>query len=147
MSTAAETDDQQQQRPEAAHRRRGREALSPAVTASGSPHPRPCRARRGEWTESRGAGTGGVQASSPPLLSLLPHSFLRLLLLGCVGALKHSCSAECRAEEEEGKEEKAKGEKKENKVRSHFPPTTLVLFSQLPRVLGALAGSAVRLFL
>ncbi|KAF3850902.1 hypothetical protein F7725_012674, partial [Dissostichus mawsoni] len=55
VSTAADSDDQQQQWPEAAHQRRGDEALSPAATASGSPHPRPCRARRGEWTVFRKA--------------------------------------------------------------------------------------------
>lgn len=134
VRTAAESDDQQQQRPQPAHHRGGSEALSPAVTASGSPHPRPCRARRGEWAESQRAGTAGVQASSPPLLPLLPHSFLRPLLLGCVGSLKHSCSAECRVEVEE-QEEKTGGEKKrKNKVRSHFTRTALLVFYQVPRV-------------
>lgn len=116
VCTAAESDDQQQQWPEAAHRRRGGEALSPAATASGSPHPCPCRARRGEWTDLQRARTGGVQAFSLLLLlvllllPLLPHSSLLPLVLGCAGALKHSCSAECRAEEgvERQKEEENK---------------------------------------
>lgn len=100
VSTATERDDQQQQWPEAAHQRRGGEALSPAATASGSPHPRPCRARRGERTDLQKARRGGVPASSLLLLLLppLPHSSLLPLLLGCAGALKHSCSAKCRAE-------------------------------------------------
>lgn len=101
VSSATENDDQQQQRPEAAHHRRRGEALSPAATASGSPHPRPCRARRGEWTDFQRARRGGVQAFSLLLLlllPLLPHSSLLPLLLGCAGALKHSGSAECRAE-------------------------------------------------
>lgn len=51
VSTAAQSDDQQQQWPEATHQRRGGEALSPAATASSSPHARPCRSRRGERTD------------------------------------------------------------------------------------------------
>ena len=86
MSTEAENDDQQQQWPEAAHYRRGSEALSPAATASGSPHPRPCRARRGEWTDLQGARRGGVQAFPLLLLPLLPHSSLLPRLLGYAGA-------------------------------------------------------------
>lgn len=102
VSTAAESDDQQQQWPETAHQRRRGEALSPAATASSSPHPRPCRARRGERTGLQGARRGGVQAFSLLLLlllllPLLLHSSLLPPLLGCAGALKHSCSAECRA--------------------------------------------------
>lgn len=120
VSTAAESDDQQQQWPEAAHQKRGGEALSPAATASGSPHPRPCRARRGEWTDLQGARRGGVQAFSLLLLLLLPHSSLLPLLLGC--ALKHSCSAECRAEGVERQREE------ENKVQGEVTPTTLLLF-------------------
>lgn len=45
---------------------------------------------------SRKARRRGVRASS--LLLLLPHSSLLPLHLGCAGALKHSCSAERRAE-------------------------------------------------
>lgn len=128
MSTAAENDDQQQQWPEAAHHRRGGEALSPAATASGSPHPRPCRARRGEWTDFQRARRGGVQAFSLLLLSLLPHSSLLPLLLGCAGALKHSCSAECRAEGWKGKERR-KGGEQQSGTRSHFDDTFTFLFS------------------
>lgn len=99
VSTAAESDDQQQQWPEATHRRRGGEALSPAATASSSPHARPCRSRRGERTNFQKARRRSVRASSLLLrLPLLPHSSLLPLHLGCAGALKHSCCAECRAE-------------------------------------------------
>lgn len=124
VSTATESDDQQQQWPEAAHQRRGGEALSPAATASGSPHPRPCRARRGERTDLQKARRGGVQASSLLLLllSLLPHSSLLPLLLGCAGALKHSCSAKCWAEVAERQREE------DNKVQAQVTPTTLLLF-------------------
>lgn len=99
VSTAAESDDQQQQWPEATHQRRGGEALSPAATASSSPHARPCRSRRGERTNFQKARRRSVRASSLLLrLPLLPHSSLLPLHLGCAGALKHSCCAECRAE-------------------------------------------------
>lgn len=91
LCSADESGDQQQDWPEAAHCGQGGEALSPS--ASGSPHPCPCRARRGEWTGLRKARTGVVRASSrlPLLLPLLPHFGLLALLLGCAGALKHSC--------------------------------------------------------
>lgn len=122
MSTAAENDGQQQQWQEAAHQSRGGEALSLAATASGSPHPRPYRARRGEWTDLQRARRGVVQALSLLLyLPLLPHSSLLPLLLGCAGALKHSCSAECRVE---GQREQ------ENKVQPEVTPTTLSLFTR-----------------
>lgn len=137
VSTAAQSDDQQQQWPEAAHHRRGGEALSPAATASGSPHPRPCRARRGEWPDFQRARTGGVQAFSLLLLPLLLHSSLLPLLLGCAGALKHSCSTECRAE---GGGKAKRGQKKQSTTRSHFDDT--FTFSpiqiQTPRDLSAL---------
>lgn len=122
-----ENDDEQQQWQEAPHQRRGGEALSlAAATASGSPHPRPCRARRGEWTELRRARRGVVQAFSLLLLqSLLPHTSLLPLLLWCAGALKPSCSAECRVEGVERQRQK------ENKVRAEVTPTTLSL---VPRI-------------
>lgn len=95
---AAQRDDEQSQWPEAARRGRGGEALGPAATASGSPHPRPCRARR--------AGVQGLllllllsPSSSfslllpPPPPPRPPRSCLRALLLGCAGALKHCCSS------------------------------------------------------
>lgn len=123
VSTAAQSDDQQQQRPKATHQSRGGEALSPAATASSSPHARPCRSRRGERTNlqktrRRRRRRIGVRAFS--LLLLLPHSSLLPLLLGCAGALKHSCSAKCRAEAAASQRLEAK------KVR--VSPTTLLLF-------------------
>lgn len=126
VSTATESDDQQQQWPETAHQRRRGEALSPAATASSSPHPRPCRARRGERTGLQGARRGGVQAFSLLLLlllPLLPHSSLLPPLLGCAGALKHSCSAECRAVVSKRQREV------EHKVQAQVTPTALLLFS------------------
>lgn len=104
VSSAAESDDHQQQWPQATHQSRGGEALSPAATASGSPHARPCRSRRGDRTNLQKARRRrrrrrrSVRASSLLLLPLLPHSSLLPLHLGCAGALKHSCSAEWRAE-------------------------------------------------
>lgn len=77
VSTAAQSGDQQHQRPQATHQSRGGEALSPAATASSSPHARPCRSRRGEGTdlqkgeEERCAGllTSPSSASSSSLFS------------------------------------------------------------------------------
>lgn len=117
VSTAAESDDQQQQWPETTHQRRGGEALSPAATASSSPHARPCRSRRGERTNLQKARRRSVRASS---LLPVPHSSLLPLHLGCAGALKPSCSAECRAE--------VAGSQRLEGKKVQVRPTTLLLF-------------------
>ena len=76
MSPVAESEEKQRQRPQAGHHRRRDEALSPAVTASGSPHPRPCRPRRGEEVAlSGGKGRGGsrvLHRESGPIPSSFP---------------------------------------------------------------------------
>lgn len=121
VSSAAESDDQQQQWPQATHQSRGGEALSPAATASDSPHARPCRSRGGERTnlqKARRRRKRSVRASSLLLLPLLPHSSLLPLHLGCAGALKHSCSAECRAEV--AGSQRLEGKEKYKSVRRHF---------------------------
>lgn len=118
VSTAAESDDQQQQWPEATHQRRGGEALSPAATASSSPHARPCRSRRGERTNFQKARRRSVRASSLLLrLPLLPHSSLLPLHLGCAGALKHSCCAEWNA----GRRQRDAKDWRERKYKSIWP--------------------------
>ena len=124
VSSAAESDDQQQQWPEAAHRRRGGEALSPAATASGSPHPRPCRARRGEWTDLQRARRGGVQASSFLTSPSSPPSSSSLFSPSSAPRVRRGIKTQLLR----GMQGGGSAEEEENKVQTQVTPTTLLLF-------------------
>ena len=124
VSSAAESDDQQQHWPEAAHQRRRGEALSPAATASGSPHPRPCRARRGEWTDLQRARRGGVQASSFPTSPSSPPSSSSLFSPSSAPRVRRGIKTQLLR----GMQGGGSAEEEENKVQTQVTPTTLLLF-------------------